>query len=126
MKTLYFTPNYYFKGRFWIKPLKYLAKRYFMKIRSEWVDLVNPLYERINDSWDIVFPGVKLEGDMLDEYDRYVAEASNHMLLISNGYPGNLLFKGMANPETADFRLVCRFCKSMYVDYDMTPIEGPT
>lgn len=130
MKTLYFTPNYYFEGRFWIKPLKELAKGSFMKIRSKWVNMVNPYYEEINALWGIRHPelkGVKMEGNILDEYDQYAAKMANHMLLSEyKRYPGNLLFEGMSNPETADFRLVCRFNKNMYVDYDMTPVEGPT
>lgn len=125
--NVWFTVNYYFEGGFWIKPLKNLAERCFMKIRSKWVKLANPCYEEINALWYIRHPelkGVKMEGNILDEYDRYVARMSNHMIFSTYGkYPGNLLFKGMANPETADFRLVCRFNKNMYVDYDMTPLK---
>ena len=130
MKTLYFTPNYYFEGRFWTEPLKKLAKGSFMKIRSKWVKMVNPYYEEINALWKIRHPELKdfrLEGELYDEYNHYVAKMANHMLLSEYGrYPGNLLFKGLSNPETCDFRLVCRFNKNMYVDYDMTPVEGPT
>ena len=118
------TINYYFKGRFWFEPLKALAKRSFMKIRSKYVKLVNPLYEEINALWNIKHPGVKLEGDMFDEYNRYVAKMTNHMILSNyKRYPGNLLFEGLSNPETADFRLVCRFNKHMCVDYDLTIIN---
>ena len=121
------TVNYYFKGRFWFEPLKALAEKSFYKIRSKYVKIVNPLYEEINALWDIKHPelkGVKLEDDILDEYDHYVAKMANHMILSTYGkYPGNLLFKGMSNPETADFRLVCRFNKHMYVDYDLTIIK---
>ena len=121
------TINYYFKGNFWFGPLKALAEKSFMKIRSKYVKLVNPLYEEINALWYIKHPelkGVGMEGDILDEYDRYVSKMTNNMILSTYGrYPGNLLFKGMTNPETADFRLVCRFNKHMYVDYDLTIIK---
>lgn len=121
------TINYYFKGRFWLEPLKTLAEKSFCKVRSKYVKMVNPLYEEINALWDIKHPelkGVKMEGDILDEYDQYVAKMTDHMILSTYGrYPGNLLFKGMSNPETADFRLVCRFNKRMYVDYDLTILK---
>ena len=126
-KQMLCTINYHFKGRFWFEPLKALAEKSFMKIRSRWVKMVNPLYEEVNALWDIKHPelrGVKLEGDILDEYDRYVSKMINHRVLsIYGGYPGDLLFKGLSNPETADFRLVCRFNKHMFVDYDITIIN---
>ena len=124
MAIVYYTPNYYFKGGLWIKPLKRFAEKSFMRIRSKWVKRVNPYYDDINTMWDMAYPGIKLEGENLNKYDRYVAAATNHLLLRDyKRYPGNLLFKGMSNPETADFRLVFRFNKNMVVDYDMTPVK---
>lgn len=130
MQTLYFTPNYYFKGGRWTDELKKSARDCFMTIRSEWVEMVKPYISFCNEAWDKAHPelkNVKMEGEILERYDRYMSEELDNYLLTEYGeFPGNDNFYGHCHPDYPDFRLVYRHSETLFVDYDMTPIEGPT
>lgn len=116
MPNIYVKPVYHFRGS-WSLLEKIKAKKLFMDIRNDYIRVVNPKIESINEKWDLLYPDADLEDEDTNfDYTLFVCNHENELIQ-------NICreFRGYFEPKIGgDFAMVNRSENGwMYVTYEM-------
>ena len=113
--VIYVKPIYHFEGK-WSLIEKEKAKKLFMDIRKDYIDVVNPKIESINEEWNRLYPDANLEDeDTFFDYTLFVCNHENHLI-------GDIHreFRGYFDPRIGgDFVMINRSEGWMYAEYEM-------